>query len=44
MTRGRPRPLPGEAWMLFDLAMIALVLVWALAFFGFLWLARKLAR
>ena len=44
MTRGRPRPLPGEAWMLFDLAMIALVLVWALAFFGFLWLATKLAR
>jgi hypothetical protein len=30
--------------MLFDLAMIALVLVWALAFFGFLWLAGKLAR
>ena len=44
MTRERPRPLPVEAWMLFDLAMIALVLVWALAFCGFLWLARKLAR
>jgi len=30
--------------MLFDLAMIALTIVWALAFFAFLWLARKLAR
>ena len=30
--------------MLFDFAMIALTLVWALAFFPFLWLARKLAR
>jgi len=30
--------------MLFDLAMIALTLVWALAFFAFLLLARKLAR
>lgn len=37
-------PLPGKAWMIFDLAMIALILVWALAFFAFLWLARKLAR
>jgi hypothetical protein len=30
--------------MLFDLAMIALILIWALAFFAFLWLSRKLAR
>ena len=30
--------------MLFDLAMIALILIWALAFFAFLRLARKLAR
>ena len=30
--------------MLFDLAMIALILIWVLAFFAFLWLARKLAR
>ena len=30
--------------MLFDLAMIALILVWALVFFAFLWLAQKLAR
>jgi hypothetical protein len=30
--------------MLPDLAMVALILVWALAFFAFLWLARKLAR
>jgi uncharacterized membrane protein len=30
--------------MLFDLAMIALTLVWGLAFFAFLWLARRLAR
>ena len=44
MARERPRLLPEEAWMLFDLAMIALTLVWALAFFAFLWLARKLAR
>jgi len=29
--------------MLFDFAMIALTLIWALAFFAFLWLARKLA-
>ena len=36
--------LPGEVWMFFDLAMIALILIWALAFFAFLWLAGKLAR
>lgn len=30
--------------MLFDLAMLALTLVWVLAFFAFLWLARRLAR
>ncbi len=30
--------------MLFDLAMIALVLIWAVAFSAFLWLARKLAQ
>lgn len=30
--------------MFFDLAMIALIFVWALAFIAFLWLARKLAR
>ena len=30
--------------MLFDLAMIALTTVWALAFFAFLWLAKRLAR
>jgi hypothetical protein len=30
--------------MIFDLAMIALILAWALAFLAFLWLARKLAR
>ena len=30
--------------MLFDLAMVALILTWALAFFAFLWLARKLVR
>jgi hypothetical protein len=30
--------------MIFDFGMIALLLVWALAFFAFLWLARKLAR
>jgi uncharacterized membrane protein len=29
--------------MLFDLAMIALTIVWALAFFAFLWLAKRLA-
>lgn len=44
MTPERPRPRPEEAWMIFDLAMIALILVWAVAFFAFLWLARKLAR
>jgi hypothetical protein len=30
--------------MLSDIAMIALTLVWALAFAVFLWLARRLAR
>ena len=30
--------------MLFDIAMIALIVAWALAFFAFLWLARKLVR
>jgi hypothetical protein len=30
--------------MLFDLAMIVLTIVWALAFFAFLWLAKRLAR
>jgi len=30
--------------MLLDLAMFALILICALAFFAFLWLARKLAR
>jgi len=30
--------------MLFDLAMIALTIIWALAFFAFLWLATRLAR
>jgi uncharacterized membrane protein len=40
----RQRPFVEEIRMLFDLAMIALTLVWALAFFAFLWLARRLAR
>jgi uncharacterized membrane protein len=44
MMMVRPRPSPEEAGMLFDLAMIVLTLIWALAFFAFLWLARKLAR
>jgi hypothetical protein len=30
--------------MLLDLAMVALTLVWAVAFFAFLWLAGRLAR
>ena len=34
----------GETAMLDDLAMIALILAWALGFLAFLWLARKLAR
>jgi hypothetical protein len=40
----RLRPFLEEIQVLFDLAMIALILAWALAFCAFLWLARRLAR